>query len=439
MAAANGTFKILERNRQWFDAQIEKLSKRSIKLLGPEFKITPFYFGYEMVPDAHGHARKVYDVLLTAEEPKINGWEFIAKLDHSSDKDIGTIVRVVPGKELPIAYHHADHTNCDHCGHKRYRRDTYVVRNVETNEHKQVGSSCLRDFLGHDVEKIAKLAGFLTLAADIVRLAGSEREIGYDRRYIVLETYLAHVAAAIRTGGWVTRKTAGEKGVQATADIAFGDMLDKAEVKEDDIVTAQAAIEWAQSLTEQQRENDYLHNVSVIAASGFIEHRSIGLAGSIVGSFKRNEIRNNPSVPVKFDNFDEIVKLLTRAGSRVKAPHINIRVNDRDLRLKVSKGGKFPGCVYATETVRAADGKFPWLGRIMTDGTYDANRYGTTPATQTAVQAALQAFNADPAGIAGQYGKLTGYCCFCSKPLTHERSLVVGYGAKCASNYELPW
>lgn len=40
---------------------------------------------------------------------------------------------------------------------------------------------------------------------------------------------------------------------------------------------------------------------------------------------------------------------------------------------------------------------------------------------------------------AAQFGALTGRCVFCTKRLTDERSIEVGYGAICAENNSLPW
>lgn len=40
---------------------------------------------------------------------------------------------------------------------------------------------------------------------------------------------------------------------------------------------------------------------------------------------------------------------------------------------------------------------------------------------------------------AAQFGKLYGICCFCSRTLTDERSIGVGYGPRCAERYGLPW
>lgn len=40
---------------------------------------------------------------------------------------------------------------------------------------------------------------------------------------------------------------------------------------------------------------------------------------------------------------------------------------------------------------------------------------------------------------AARFGKLYGICCFCSRTLTDERSIGVGYGPVCAEHYGLPW
>lgn len=47
-----------------------------------------------------------------------------------------------------------------------------------------------------------------------------------------------------------------------------------------------------------------------------------------------------------------------------------------------------------------------------------------------------QRVNADQAA---KFGKLWGQCVFCSRLLTDERSVAVGYGPTCATNNGLPW
>ncbi len=288
----DGIFNIPEANFKKFEAAIEKLSKKSIRLTGEA--ITPVVFGYEMkdAPGAVGQI-KVFQVMLGGPKPKLNGWSFVGRIDHAN-KELGNIVRPVPGKEVPQLYRDRACT-CDHCNINRFRRDTFVVQNDETLEYKQVGGSCLRDFLGHDApEKIAKLAELLGYAVECSR--GYEVAQGWDRRYINLEVFLAHAARLVRVHGfYATRTAARANGGVSTADAAYSDMFydmsngDKLYVpsKVDQDLTDDA-IAWAQSLGDDGKQlSDFEHNIKTIAASGCCEHRSIGFAASIVASYMR--------------------------------------------------------------------------------------------------------------------------------------------------------
>jgi len=92
--------------------------------------------------------RVVWATEITGEAPRYEGWTFLAVLDwHTAGGEL--ITRVAPGVELsgPI-----DRTNlrpgaCDHCNTVRDRKDVYLVRD-EAGVVKQVGSTCIKDFLG---------------------------------------------------------------------------------------------------------------------------------------------------------------------------------------------------------------------------------------------------------------------------------------------------
>jgi hypothetical protein len=287
------TFEIPAENMDKFNAQIEKLSKKSLKLLG--LPITPYVFGYEM-REIDGHKRKVFQVMLTAEVPKLNGWDFAARIDHSNET--GNIIRPVPnlGYQIPESYRTCDPA-CDHCKVRRYRRDTFLLHNAETGEFQQVGATCLKDFFGHDPIKVAKMAELLGYAYECGR--SGEQVVGIDWRYIDLESYLAHTAAIIRKLGWVSKATARETDKEPTCSLAwsnltyrdYGDAYDNyvyVDVTDEDRETAAAALEWAQGLCEKCNQNDYEHNICVIAKALVIEGRSTGLAASIVSSYLRD-------------------------------------------------------------------------------------------------------------------------------------------------------
>ena len=200
----DGIFSIPEANMSKFQAEIEKLSKKSIKLTGES--IEPVVFGYSMLETSPGIEIRMYDVLLGGVAPKLNGWEFIAKIDHTHG-ELGNILRSLPGKTVPTKYRTTG-CICEHCNVNRYRRDTFVLQNIETKEVRQVGSTCLKDFLGHEhpeaLAKRAELLSYLnTMALGFASLPGE----GIGQWYLNLETYLTYVAASVRDRGYFVSKT----------------------------------------------------------------------------------------------------------------------------------------------------------------------------------------------------------------------------------------
>lgn len=91
------------------------------------------------------------ETTITGEPPCYEGWTFLAILDWHSASDL--IIRSAPGVEV------TDRTGlvedqCDHCHTVRYRKDIYLVANTETGERMQVGSTCIKDFLGWDFRPV---------------------------------------------------------------------------------------------------------------------------------------------------------------------------------------------------------------------------------------------------------------------------------------------
>lgn len=322
-------YEIPASNYAKFEAAVAKLSKRSVKLgLDP---ITPLIFDRfkkpvsEKKPD--GEQYLVYRVLFTVEPIKLNGWKFVARIDHSNEA--GNIVRPMPnsGVEVPTHYRTVE-PNCDHCKVRRYRRDTFIVCQEETGDFHQVGSSCLADFLGHDPYRVARMAEFLGYADEAAR-ASQDFIGGGDYRWVDVEEYLIHAAWAVRRHGWVSRKVAREREdmVNSTADRAMENCYPQPKHKpeattDEDRANAVEALAWAQSLRETaEREgrelSDYEFNVSVIGSALMIEPRSIGIAASIVGVYLKNKARETEAEARRRTQRDS--KHFGAVGDRVKA------------------------------------------------------------------------------------------------------------------------
>lgn len=427
-----------------FLQQIEKLSKRSEKNGG--YKIECLVFG-TMEDPATGERR--YEVYLEAPEVIIEGWQFVARLDHSNET--GNVIRMLPNIEgdIPVAYRTVA-PNCDHCQVNRLRRDTFVLRNTTTGEYKQVGSTCLADLFQTDPREVAKFAEIMTYAREAAE--GNEQDDTEqptrsglrNLKCIDLEEYLAACAAVIRRDGRYKPSSFREEATKwAAIDTYFRRDI---EITPEDRDTVAEAMTWIDALAARrdagENLNGYEHNVLVIGEATMIEGRSIGLAASIIGCYKRNlapKVTFKPEPkpePLVLDNMQGILDLFEKAGSKIKYPKITISFEDVG-DIVISRAGpaaQYPGSINVTSP--GGYGNNTWYGRLHRDGRWEANR--RVP-TAEALTKALLAFAADPAGVAAAYGHKSGNCCFCHKGLTDERSAHVGYGATCAANYQLPY
>lgn len=130
-----------------------------------------------------------------------------------------------------------------------------------------------------------------------------------------------------------------------------------------------------------------------------------------------------------------IVALLARArAAGLRYPKIRLAAGDGS-RVVVSECGdrsKTPGDLRVTDGGTFHDGRY--FGRITRAGAWIPGRDSSTP-----VLAVLVAMAADPAATAAAYGRQSGACCFCGRPLDDGRSVAVGYGPVCADKFGLPW
>lgn len=115
-----------------------------------------------------------------------------------------------------------------------------------------------------------------------------------------------------------------------------------------------------------------------------------------------------------------------------------------------AKGAKRIALTFGSVEVKFATGGRNAGGLWVTDGLpFGQNRlYGSVSAGATAlvlrreaaaVIEALRKVAADPQAAAVQHGRVSGCCCFCSRPLTDAGSVEHGYGPTCAEKYGLPW
>lgn len=128
---------------------------------------------------------------------------------------------------------------------------------------------------------------------------------------------------------------------------------------------------------------------------------------------------------------------LFNAAKVGKKKHPKVRLNASGQEIVLSVAGssaKVPGSINVTSKGGFHDRD--WYGRIHPDGRWEPSAKGKKIEL---LEDLLFQFAQDPAGVAAAYGKMTGACCFCLKPLDTDESLAVGYGPTCAKKWNLPW
>lgn len=241
-------------------------------------------------------------VEVTGMSPRLEGWTFVATLQH---EDEGTILRPVPTVELPdgvLKPYRFAKPSCDHCGFKRRRNDTFVIRH-DNGTMKQCGRNCLTDVTGcKHPQTVAAIAEYLATAASLAEEFESDFGGGGSSGPQVedLGAYLAFVACAIRKVGWLSRTKARDtyNGPMATADLAWSWMHPMPSLamnarvypEAGDVALATEALAWTDArLTEADPDtlNDYEHNLRVVVAGGIATLRVAGIAASLVPFFER--------------------------------------------------------------------------------------------------------------------------------------------------------
>ena len=288
------TYRIHELNREKFEREMARLARKATKLgmQPPTFRV----LGCEHEKGQDNLYHRYLVVEVEGEAPRVAGWRFVATIQHGGPRNV---IRAVPGLEdtIPEEWWEAPR-KCDHCGTNRLRRDTYLLTN-DRGEWKQVGRSCLQDFLGGtDPHAVAKylhdLHGMASAAEE-----DWERAPAGGCYYIKLDEYLEIVLQLIRTYGWVSRSRAEATRERSTADLALGryygewraQQLKLESLTEQDKRLVQEALAWVRSL---EPASSYERNLQAACLDDYTDMRNAGLVASPLVAYRRDLADREP-------------------------------------------------------------------------------------------------------------------------------------------------
>ena len=248
--------------------------------------------------------RRYHLVTITGPSPILNGWVFVGAIDVIRDDSgtvLGNMVRTLPERTMPEVYRTAK-PHCDHCGIDRRWKSTYIVLH-EDGTYSQVGRQCLKDFTGHKspealasmAEVLMELSGLMDIAEEDNYEGGSG---GRGKERFSVKAILTHVAAIVRTDGWVSKRYSEESGRTSTVTTLRSWLyaspkesewfVKRYDINENDRKTATDTLEWLVSLSERADTlSDYEHNLSLFGLAGSVEDKAFGLVASAIPAFMR--------------------------------------------------------------------------------------------------------------------------------------------------------
>lgn len=291
-------------------ARTEKINARAVRrgftgrieVTGTERTVS------ETGPGGETRTYIVIDTLISGEAPRYGGREFLAAIDTIDTTDgEDFILRTAPGVDaaavdrstLTAGY-------CDHCKAIRTNRIyTFLVRNVETGEVKQVGKTCLRDFTGHQGRPV-----FIDLDSVIDDVTDFLGSFPHSPLEYAPETIVAVAWAASRAYGWKPGSHGGYTTAMAVNDYLFGTTKVAKKVRDDlspemPAATAKAKEIIPALLSGLETTSDYTINLTTALRGVCVGSRHFGIVVSAVVAYERmigDQVRQAAEVKKKAES-----------------------------------------------------------------------------------------------------------------------------------------
>ncbi|KXS55084.1 MAG: hypothetical protein AWU57_508 [Marinobacter sp. T13-3] len=281
---------------------LNALSIKAVKLGMPAFEVEsgePFLTPADGTWGIEKGKVRMIPFTVTGGPPMIEGWRFLAKIDHDDQMNIvqGFGVDETVEKEPGFLKHlQSCEPNCEHCNLKRNRNTTFIFQSVDDPaERIQVGSTCVDDFSGHNSpDQVISLA---TRWLEVIRDYFDPDDDGFDKpsrgqMHFEVEDVLAAGAAIVREHGhWVSRDSADLDGSSAVwvQQLILDSKSFSEVVKPCDEQEAADILAWLRSDAFDDKGNSYLGNLKAMAIREAVPFKYTGFLASGVATWHREQ------------------------------------------------------------------------------------------------------------------------------------------------------
>ena len=240
---------------------------------------------------------------------KIDNWELIASIDHTPE---GNIIKGYNNSPIPKKFYDSP-SICEHCNKKRSRNETFIIHNIETDEYKQVGRTCLLDYTGSlSAEHAATLESLFHNIKEYSNIDSDGFSFSKSIIYENLDTLLLYSIETIKKLGYHKKDTDIISGNTPTAyDVydflyvySIRDEHRKNEIMnrmseiqfnpdtEENILFKNKIKEWISTCEDNSA---YIHNLKVIFSSDMVNMSYLGILASSIPAYYRAHPDTNSS------------------------------------------------------------------------------------------------------------------------------------------------
>lgn len=324
-------FKIREENFERLEKKLKTIQNKCLKYGNNfSFSIKGEEFRKERIEDTDIFVIRKYIIIDVEGEAKVDGWEFVGSIEHTGIED-GNIIKSLKDVEIPERFYSTECV-CEHCNTNRVRRNTFLIRNTETGEFKQIGKACLRDYTnGLSAEMAAQFAnayeacqsanddfGFrprayfpvkdiLTYASEIIGKMGyakSEQEENSTKNLVRIHYCFDHHSDAWALADFEEKKVRDQRD-----SLAFNFKSDEA------IAEAESALEWILNADSSQFHSNFLHNLRAIAKNDYVSISNIGILVALIPTYQR-EIEKQKAIEER-QKQESISEFIGNVGDRI--------------------------------------------------------------------------------------------------------------------------
>lgn len=216
---------------------------------------------------------------------KINGWEFVAEIQHNHGANL---IHKVSDKPIPLKYRTVD-CMCEHCQTNRTRNNTYLIFNKDVG-FKQVGKTCLKEYTnGLSAEHVAAVLECIKEAEEEdVSCGGYGTSFHLDKNKFLLDAKILSDKYGFMSKNKaieINSNPENNGNARWTALRVLDGDAKKFEPTEEQVKFVQEAIAWIDG--ESKSENDFIYNLYAATRGDYFEIKNANIVAALITAYQR--------------------------------------------------------------------------------------------------------------------------------------------------------